>query len=295
MIPFQPIMQEKINDYKRFYNAPDALGCESNIINAYLWNEEYKLYVAEWDDTLLKAYFRDDTRVWGYCLPAGKNICGGLELMFADAAERGQAPHIAYMTAAERDTLEALFPGKFTYRREEGNQDYIYLSRDLATLAGKKYHAKRNHISKFYRTYGDDAHFSTLDRSNLADAMRVMRDWCAENDYNPQDYGEVKVFQKACDCFDALGMHGGVLYIEDKPVAMTMGCAISPACFDVMFEKALREYDGVYAVINNEFAKTLTQYPYINREEDMDMEGLRKAKLSYHPALVYDRFSAWPL
>ena len=295
MIPFQPIYQDKITAYKRFYNDPGALGCEANIVNAFLWNEEYKLRVAEWDDTLLKAYFRDDTRVWGYCLPAGKNIRGALELIFADAAERGQVPHIAYMTAAERETLETLFPGKFTFRREEGNQDYIYYSRDLATLPGKKYHAKRNHISKFYRTYGDDARFSTLDASNLADAMRVMTDWCIENGYDPQHYGEVKVFQKACACFDALGMHGGVVCIGDKPVAMTMGCAVSPACFDVMFEKALRAYDGVYAVINNAFAKTLTRYPFINREEDMNMEGLRKAKLSYHPAIVYDRFSALPL
>ena len=59
--------------------------------------------------------------------------------------------------------------------------------------------------------------------------------------------------------------------------------------------QALREYDGIYAVINNEFAKTLTRYEYINREEDMDIEGLRKAKLSYHPAIILDRFNAKPV
>ena len=82
--------------------------------------------------------------------------------------------------------------------------------------------------------------------------------------------------------------------VGDKPVAMTAGSAVSSACFDVMFEKGLREYDGVYAVINNEFAKTLSDYKYINREEDLGIEGLRKAKLSYHPAIIYDRFSAIP-
>ena len=135
----------------------------------------------------------------------------------------------------------------------------------------------------------------TLCADNLADAMQVMLDWCAENGCDAQDYGEMEVFREACRCFDELGMHGGVLYIDRKPVAMTMGCAISDACFDVMFEKGLREYDGVYAVINHEFGKTLTRYPYINREEDLGIEGLRKSKLSYHPAIIYDRYCAKPL
>ena len=87
---------------------------------------------------------------------------------------------------------------------------------------------------------------------------------------------------------------GAVLYVDDKPAAMTAGSEISELCFDVMFEKALRAYDGIYAVINNEFAKTLTRYKYINREEDLGIEGLRRAKLSYYPAIIYDRFSAFP-
>ena len=293
MINFKPIEKGKIEEYQAYYKSDDAIGCECNFVNGYLWNEEYKLRVAVIGDTLVKAYFRDDLRVWGYCMPRGKNVEAALEAVFADAAERGQQPRIAYLTKAEREELEALFPDRFDYKREEGNQDYIYLSRDLATLAGKKYHAKRNHISKFYRTYGDDARFVTLDNGNLDMALGVVSDWCRENGEDPLENGEYKVFKKACECFDELKLHGAVLTVDDKPVAMTMGSAVSPACFDVMFEKALREYDGVYAVINNEFAKTLTKYTYINREEDMGLEGLRKAKLSYYPAIIYDRFSAF--
>ena len=70
--------------------------------------------------------------------------------------------------------------------------------------------------------------------------------------------------------------------------------SISPKVYDINFEKALREYDGVYAVINNEFAKTLTQYEYINREEDMGLEGLKKSKLSYNPVIILDRWNAKP-
>ena len=89
-------------------------------------------------------------------------------------------------------------------------------------------------------------------------------------------------------------MRGAVLYVDEKPVAMTMGSEISKIAFDVNFEKALRSYDGVYAVINNEFAKTLSAYKYINREEDMGIEGLKKAKLSYNPIIILDRYNAQP-
>ena len=294
MIAFQPIEKEKIAYYGRFYQGSGALGCEANIVSGYLWNEAYKLCVAVWDNTLIKAYFRDDRRVWGYCMPAGENVRGALDEIFSDAAQRGSQPQLAYLSKRERELLETLCPDRFDFEREPENQDYIYLSRDLATLAGKKFHAKRNHISKFYRTYGDDARFCTIDESNLSDAVRVMERWCRENDLDPREHAEYAVFCKACDSFEELRMHGGLLYVDNDPVAMTMGSEISPQCFDVIFEKALRAYDGVYAVINNEFAKTLTKYTYMNREEDLGLEGLRKAKLSYNPVIIYDRFSAVP-
>lgn len=294
MLDFLPIEKDKIAEYRSYYDCSEAIGCEVNFVSGYLWSEEYLLRVAVFNGTLIKAYFRDESRVWGYCLPSGADVRGAVEEIFRDAGERGQDVRIAYMTQAERDRLEELFPGRFDYFREPDNQDYIYYSRDLAVLAGKKYHAKRNHISKFYRTFADETCFKTLDGKSLADADSVMLGWCAENGIDPQKHGEYGVFKKACAHFDELGMRGAVLYVSGKPVAMTLGSAISDKCFDVMFEKALREFDGVYAVINNEFAKTLTSFEFINREEDMGLEGLRKAKLSYFPAIIYDRYSAVP-
>ena len=294
MIAFQPIELDKIEEYSKYYDDKSALGCESNFVSGYLWSKEYKLCVALLDDTIIKAYFRDERNVWGYCMPHGKNVRGAIEAIFADAAERGQKPVIAYMTKEEREQLEELYPGRFKYVREPENQEYIYNSSDLILLEGKKYHAKRNHISKFYREYGDSVKIEALDENNISDALKVFVDWCGENEIDYRKHGEYQVFKRSCDSFKRLGMKGAVLYVGDKPVAMTAGSAVSSACFDVMFEKGLREYDGVYAVINNEFAKTLSDYKYINREEDLGIEGLRKAKLSYHPAIIYDRFSAIP-
>ncbi len=291
MLNFQPLEIDQIPLYKQYYDYTNALGCEYNFVSAYLWNEEYRLRVVFFEETLIKAYFRDEKRIWGYCLPSGKNVKGAIEAVIRDAFDRGQEPMFGYLSKSERDRLEELFPSRFSFERADEMQDYIYLTRDLQKLEGKRFHAKRNHISQFYRAY-PDAVLKPLSDSNLSDALRVMELWCAENELSPDGYGEYAVFCKALKYYKELQMRGAVLYAGGSPVAMTLGSEISSVCFDVNFEKALRGYIGSYAVINNEFAATLDDYKYINREEDLGIEGLRKSKLSYNPAVIYDRFEA---
>lgn len=291
MINFKLIEKSQIEEFKKYYDYSSSLGCELSVLNAYLWRNEYNIKFAVVDETLIRAYFKADGSIWGYCLPTGKNIKGALNEIFADANERGQNVRIVLLTTAQRAMLEPLYPSRFSYVRSPENQDYIYYTKDLVTLAGKKFHAKRNHISKFYRKYTDTC-FKTLDNSNKNDAMQVVLDWCKENNIDQSTYGELKVIKEALENFEEFKMSGAVLYVEEKPVAMTLGSEISDRVFDINFEKGLREYDGVYAVINNEFAKTLTKYEYINREEDMGIEGLRKAKLSYNPVIILDRYNA---
>lgn len=291
MLSFQPMEIDKIPIYKQYYDYTNALGCEFNFVSGYLWSKEYLLRVAFYDDTIIKAYFRDDNRIWGYCLPSGKNVKGAVDAAIQDAHDRGQEPMFGYLSKGERDKLEELFPGRFVFERAGDMQDYIYRTDDLAQLEGKRFHAKRNHISRFYRDYPNAA-FAPLTDDNLSDARQVMEQWCAENDIDPATHGEYAVLNEALRCREKLEMRGAVLYADEKPVAMTLGNEISSVCFDVMFEKALRGYNGSYAVINNEFAKTLTAYQYLNREEDLGIEGLRKSKLSYYPAIIYERFEA---
>lgn len=291
MLNFNLIEKSQINEYKKYYDYTDAIGCEFNLLNAYLWRNEFNVKFAVFGETLIRAYFRDDGSLWGYCMPVGKNVKGAINAIFDDAHQRGQNPYFVLLTTGEKAVLESLYPSKFIFKPSPENQDYVYFTKDLVMLSGKKYHAKRNHISRFYKKHLD-THFETLDSSNKADAMQVALDWCKENNINIETYGEIEIIKEALDNKEEFKMRGAVLYVEDKPVAMTLGSEISNKAFDINFEKALREYDGVYAVINNEFAKTLTEYEYLNREEDMGIEGLRKAKLSYNPAVIIDRFTA---
>lgn len=297
MLSFKKIEQSDIDTYKKYYDYSECMGCDTNLLNVFLWRDEYNIKFAFYDDTLVKVYCNPDDSIWGYCMPTGKNVKGAVEQIIKDAAERSGDCQIVMLTNGNRAMLETMFPNRFSFERSPENQDYIYLTRDLATLAGKKFHAKRNHISKFYRTY-TDTRFETLSDSNIDDVIAVAKMWYEENgiDTNSDQSGELAAIKDMCSLRkDYDDIRGGVLYVDSKPVAMTVGSEISPKIYDINFEKALREYDGVYAVINNEFAKTLTQYEYINREEDMGLEGLKKSKLSYNPVIILDRWNAVPI
>ena len=91
-------------------------------------------------------------------------------------------------------------------------------------------------------------------------------------------------------------MSGGLIRVDGRPAAFTLGEALHTSCFLLHFEKALDQaYTGIYAAINHEFARrNLESFVYVNREEDMGVEGLRKAKLSYHPAILQEKYVASP-
>ena len=292
MLEFKNIEKSKIKEYRAFYGG-DEIGCEANFVSAYLWNSEYNIKAAVFDDTLIKAYFRTDGRLWGYCFPHGKNVSGAVEAIFEDARENDREPYLGYMSRKEREEFECLYPGKYIFEQSTATQDYIYLTENLAGLPGKKYHAKRNHISRFYRDF-PESRVVPITTQNAGDALEVVRLWCEENGIDCKTHAEYAVIVEALDNLELFEMRGMILYADEKPVAMTLGSEISKACFDVNFEKALKDYNGSYAVINNEFAKTLTSYKYLNREEDLGLEGLKKSKLSYHPEIIYERFDGIP-
>ena len=207
------------------------------------------------------------------------------------------------ITAAEKDALLKIYPdAKVRPQPEFG--DYIYRAADLANLPGKKYGKKRNHINQFNAKYSDYK-FEPLNAANLDDARAIEEKWLAENSAAAQQEGtfadlqaERDIIFNALDNFAAFektcGMTGGVLYVYSVPAAFCVASLLSASVTDVHFEKCLSAYgrDGGYAVINNQFAK-IAVTEFLNREEDLGIEGLRKAKLSYYPERVLEKFSVY--
>lgn len=266
------------------------IGCDISFATTYLWRNKYNIKVCNYKNTLFKSYFnvKNADKVEGYSFPVGELAPkDALAVLLDDAHSRGAKPVIGMLNKTNAEILSHLYPDEFDFIEERDSADYIYSRENLALLPGKKFHAKRNHISKFMRNNPDFC-YKPIDSSNIEDAYIVAHKW---NMKNSSDNSELSAIREALDNFDALSLLGGVLYVASRPVAMTIGSKINSTVCDVNFEKAV-EVDGAYAVINNEFAKAHPEFLQFNREEDLGLEGLRKSKLSYNPDKILMKYTA---
>jgi hypothetical protein len=185
---------------------------------------------------------------------------------------------------------EEYFPALFDFAPQTNLFDYIYSAEKLATLSGKKLHAKRNYINRFEAAYKWS--FRPISEANIEDCRLLDRLWARER----ATEGEEAVIDRVLTEYRELSLDGGVLYVDEAPIAFTLGERVCRDTFIVHFEKAVAEIEGAYPMINREFVRhVLDKYPeirYINREEDMGLENLRKAKRSYHPEFMVEKYKA---
>lgn len=174
------------------------------------------------------------------------------------------------------------------------SSDYIYSAKDLIELKGKKYSAKRNHINQFKVKYGNKYEYRVVNfLQDLDKLMYFHQIWCAEKsgDATSQYEHEQDAILQGIKYADQLGIKGGILFLEEKIIGYTLGCATNFNTFDILIEKATTEIKGAYAMINQCFVKeNCSQYLYINREEDLGIDGLKKAKLSYYPKFILEKY-----
>ncbi len=285
MIDFQPVTLEKKRLYQQFLFDGKTRGCEFSFANLFLWGRQRGAVVHD-HLVLFSQYNRRSV----YPFPAGTGDKRGvLEAIMEDARQRGITCRLTGLNQEDMELVEQLFPGRFRFHCDRDFYDYVYDIHDLADLKGKKYQKKRNHYNRF-RDRFPYYQVKPLDASNLVAAKQMIASWYETRlREDPQgDYHMEQVaLKKALEHFQALEMEGLVLLDGDTVLAVTLGSRLSDDTFDIHFEKARPEAEGAYAAINCEFARHLREkFPelrYLNREDDMGLEGLRKAKLSYYP------------
>lgn len=167
----------------------------------------------------------------------------------------------------------------------------MYESEKLATLSGKKLHAKRNHINKFKATF-DDWCYEPITKENVEECFQMALKWRNESgcEEDVEKNAEMCVTLNSLRLFEELELKGGLLRVNGEIVAFTMGEPISEDTFVVHIEKAFADVQGAYPMINQQFVEhECMNYKYVNREEDTGAEGLRKAKLSYRPVFLVEK------
>jgi len=169
--------------------------------------------------------------------------------------------------------------------------DYVYQTRDLIQLSGRKYHSKRNHINNFLQAHSFT--YAALQDDHLPACLELSGRWCqarrCEEDLNLM--GEWEAIREALADFHGLAIQGGVILIENKLEAFALGELLNEQTAVVHIEKANPEIPGLYTMINQQFCeKTWPHVPAINREQDLGEPGLRRAKLSYYPDRLVEKF-----
>lgn len=300
MLNFKPITSGDKPLYEPFLHALTDRGCELTFSNLCLWGHQ-QATIYEDHMVLLSQFYGH--YMYPYPVGAGdKKVI--IDAIMTDAKERQIPLRLTSLNAEAKETLENLYPGKFRFYYNPDSFDYIYDINDLADLAGRKYHKKRNHYKRFQKNFSD------YTAEPLSDAiLPKVKDFCTawyadrlaenpEEDFDLEQTALMKLLsaEDSAHNYKALGMEGMVLLSGDKILAFTIGSQMTADTFDVQFEKALAGADGAYAAINCEFAGYIRQkYPHIkflDREEDMGNPGLRKAKQSYYPHHQIEKYHA---
>lgn len=277
----------------------DEQGCDISPLNLFLYSQKYNTKISVTEGWLFRKYEEEGSVYYGF--PA-KLDSSGLSLKQALLLIKKDADACnckALIFFATKKHLEQFKPEELPFSveiKEDRNlADYLYLQEKLSNLAGSKLQKKRNHINQFIKKH-PDCRFELLNEQNLSLALEVEEQWLKSfTEKNPEQDAEdlqveKKLIEAAVGRFRELGLTGGIVLVQNKPVAMCIASRINSETTDIHFEKALDPFakDGAYAFINRQFAQTITT-KYINREEDLGLENLRKAKESYFPDLLLEK------
>lgn len=272
----------------RCLEKSDFQGCEYSFANNMAWRRLSNSKIAFFKDFYISCAFDTDDNIPVFVFPSGEgNYYEVFEEMKKYAESLNKPLRISGVTENGLEILNSLYPSDaFTVEFDRDGSDYIYNSSDLINLSGRKYHQKRNHLSKINQYNWS---FSEITDSDFDDCISFSV--VNYNNKNGIDDFSSVAEQFAINTFftnfHKLDLFGGVIRIDGKVRAFTIGEKLNSNTLCVHIEKADTSYQGLYPAINNQFCKAFAdKFMYVNREEDMGLEGLRKSKLSYNPAYL---------
>ncbi len=294
MIEFKKVSLSDIAWVKEILSRQERISCEFTFGNIFSYCAKLCIKIAKVEDFLVTKCTYDDGV--SYCCPIGHgDISVALEGILSDAQNHANVSEISIYGISEtyKQKIEEAMPNKFKFNKVRDTFDYVYNSTDLIELKGKKYQPKRNHISFFKRNFNWSYEKITAD--NLDECLQMSKKWLeqSQSEFTDDLQKELKIIELVLGNYETLGYVGGLIRVDGEVIAYTMGEEITKDMFCVHFEKAFSDYRGAYPLINQQFVENeLSDYAYINREDDVGAENLRKAKNSYYPVFMLEKYEA---
>ncbi len=297
MLEFKPITIADRELIESYTLQSTIRNCDLSFANMYCWQPTFQSSWAIVDGFLIIRFLIDGGQKLGYMQPMGRD--GSLSFshiipeMAKDAHAHGNRLRIIGLTKENCESLNELYGGEFAFYTDPNFEDYIYRRDSLAALSGKKLQPKRNHINQFLKRY-ENYRYCELTPALFGECRVLDCKWrTAHGDICDDMTPEREAMLRAFDNFEELGFRGGALYVDDRMVAFTYGSAINTDTFCTHIEKGDTNIVGCYTMINKLFAESLPDnYIYVNREEDLGIEGLKRAKLSYYPEQKLEKYTA---
>lgn len=279
------------------HNQPEA--SELTFMYLFVWRDDYRFEWAVYNDVLLiVSKSRIDIPFALQPLPLDGNMTqeklrGAVCFLKQTFIAMGKNLVFGRMDESKLKWFNQLPYTDFTVEKSDTTADYVYAGDDLRTLVGKRYSAKRNHISQFKRNYPDYA-FVAINEENKHECLRIFDEWCGhnncecENPENCEHYACIQMFEN----WTTLGVSGVLLSVNGHFEAFTVGERLNNETVVIRFEKGNSDIHGIYAILNQGYLQS--EWPdvlFVNREEDMGIEGLAKAKQSYYPIKMISKIT----
>ena len=296
VIEFKELGKEDKPVLDRFFRARYYENSHLNFTNLFMWRTPYHIRWAVEGDVL---YMVNE---WEGKLSARQPF--GPEEKWREGVEkflayfRAQGQTLSFM-GLEKDFAQFLASyesASFAVTDDRDNADYVYLAEKLITLAGRKLHSKKNHLNAFHKLY-PQAEYLPITRELIPACRKELESWyqlrAAELDADPFIGYERAAIHEIFDNYEDFALKGGVIRIDGRVVAFTFGEQLNRDTAVIHVEKADPNVRGAYPAINQGFVShAWSDRTYINREEDMGLPGLRKAKESYKPVKMIEKFNA---
>ena len=291
---FKDIEIDCKNILDKYFDLVDYEACEYCFTTLYMWKDLYNTkYYVEDDFAIVAGEYENKGFI---ILPLAKkeNMNKAFDFIIKNFEKQHKQIHLKAINKEVVEYLQSVYGDRFEYIEERNNFDYIYDGESLRTLAGRKNQKKRNHLNSFVKEYGDRVEYKKLEETDFDECINLLKEWSKDKEESIELDSEFKAIKRIFKNYeklkDTLKISG--IYIDSKLEAFSIGEMLNDNMAVIHVEKANADIRGLYPYINQQFLlNEFSDVEFVNREEDLGIEGLRKAKLSYHPVKFAEKYT----
>lgn len=291
----QPISLSLKPDIEKFFRTENSSSADYCFGNIFMWDKRYRQETCIVGNRLVTLIGGMGEEYFSFPVGSG-DIVPAFDEMREYCADKGIILKVCGITNEHKAIMENVFPDRFSYTLSRDNFDYIYPVEALASYPGKHLHAKKNHCNKFQNE--NEWSFVELTKELIPDCVKMLDNWSSKEAERLSSgiTDEHEAIMRGFEHFEELQLEGGVLFANGKLTGFAIGERLSDTCFCEHFEKAYTDIPGAYPMVCREFSKMIMKkHPdicYVNREDDLGSESLRKSKLSYQPEMLLNKYTA---